>query len=89
MSILIKLLPPFKKPGTRGEFTVNLSAVITSPADLASFIADSLAEELAYPVFDNRGNLNADFLLNGSPLLNSDHIDDGSHIMVIPLICGG
>lgn len=89
MDISVNLLPPFRKPGETGVYTIKLSSAISRPEDLGRLIEETLGDRLDYQLFDKRGCLTADFLVNGSHFMAGDVLDEQARVIVIPNICGG
>jgi len=89
MLVTIKLMPPYRKAGEPGEFSLTLPEGIGSLNELAEYLSREQPENLAFDLLDHRGLLTAEFLVNGKHVPVEYAPVDGDLITVIPYICGG
>jgi molybdopterin converting factor small subunit len=87
--ITLKLLPPYRKPGEKGEFPLELPVGPCDLRELAEYLTREKAEYLAFELVDRQGALTAEFMVNGKHMPVDYILSDGDVITVIPYICGG
>ncbi len=91
MELTVKLLPPYRKPGTQDEFHLVL------PTDrdrwdlqqLAEYLTRERADLIAYPLVDKKGTLTAEFMVNDKHAPVDRLLEPDDAVTVIPYICGG
>ena len=89
MRITLKLLPPYRKTGESGEFSLTLPEEVGSLKDLVSYLSMEKADILAFELVDRQGVLTAEFLVNGKHEPVEYIPIEGDLIAVIPYNCGG
>ncbi|MBS3942698.1 MAG: MoaD/ThiS family protein [Dethiobacter sp.] len=89
MRITLKLLPPYRKAGDAGEYSLTLPEDVVSLKELVSYLSREKADILAFELVDRQGVLTAEFLVNGKHEPVEHTLNDGDAISVIPYICGG
>jgi molybdopterin converting factor small subunit len=89
VQITVKLLPPFRKPGETGEFSLELPGECSGLRKLAEYITRERPDFLAFELVDRQGTLSAEFMVNGKHASVEYNPSDGDVITVIPYICGG
>lgn len=89
MKLTVKMLPPYCKPGEKGEHALELEAERVDLRLLAGYIARTWADRLGFTLVDEKGLLTAEFMVNGRPARPDTVLKDGDTVTIIPYICGG
>lgn len=71
-----------------GEYALDISRG-TTLKELAAYLQENWMIRLAYTLFDQQGNLTAEFMLNGKPASGGDPVNDGDSVTVYPFLAGG
>lgn len=89
MTLIIKLMPPYCKKGAPDEQKIDLADQPVSLRELADRLNSEWEDILDYPLVDSRGQLTAEFTVNGNSASPDRLVQDGDRVTVIPYICGG
>ncbi len=89
MKLTIRLLPPYSKKGEKNEHVLELPGEVVELRNLALYLSSEFGELLHYPLFDKKGLLTAEFMVNGKHQPVGYRLKEGDSVAVIPYICGG
>ncbi len=89
MQLIIKLGPPYCKPGEIGTHTLELEQDHINLQQLAIYLSRVWEKRLAIPLIDEKGGLTAEIMVNGKIASADTVLSEGDIVTVIPLICGG
>jgi molybdopterin converting factor small subunit len=89
MKLAIRLLPPYSKKNEKNEHFLELPAEAISLGEFAGHLSVALKDLLQYPLFDKKGLLTAEFMVNGKHQALDYQLKDGDRVSIIPYICGG
>lgn len=82
-------MPPYCKKGAPDEQKIDLADQPVSLRELADRLNSEWEDILDYPLVDSRGQLTAEFTVNGNSASPDRLVQDGDRVTVIPYICGG
>lgn len=87
--VTVKLMPPYRKAGDSGEYTLAVPPEGMNLRRLAGHIDEQWKDRLAFPLVDGLGHLTAEFIVNGRHVPAETLLSDGDRITVIAYIGGG
>ena len=90
MQIKIKFLPPYRKAGEKGEYTLELEENEMTANDLIEYLSREWKDQLAFPLIDEKkGYHTAEIIVDGKHVSLEETIEDGAEVTIVPYICGG
>ncbi len=89
MKLAIRLLPPYSKKNEKNEQIMELPGEVISLGEFAGYLSVAWKDLLQYPLYDKKGFLTAEFMVNGKHQVLDYQLKDGDRVSIIPYICGG
>lgn len=68
---------------------MELPGETISLGEFAKHLSIAWKDLLHYPLFDKKGLLTAEFMVNGKHCSLDHQLKDGDRVSIIPYICGG
>ena len=90
MQLTIKLLPPYRQAGDKGELPLELQQRELTVQQLSEYLHQKWGDKLAYPLFDTiKGYHTAEYIVNGKHASLEQVLKNGDEVTVVPYISGG
>ncbi len=89
LNVIVKLRPPYSKPGEKGDLNLELPGEGWDLIRLAKHLTFERRELVAFDLVDAKDHLTAEFIVNARHAPLEQTLAEGDEITVIPYICGG